>query len=309
MLRRAISRGMGVRNMSGLSAETIATVKATIPVLETHGYKITTAMYRRMFEERKDIKALFNTEGHQSEIDGAPAHQPLSLACAVGAYAKYIDDLSVLGPAVERIAQKHCSLMIQPEHYPVVGTHLIAALKEVLGDAATPEIIKAWTEAYFFLADIFIGREKDIYNAGLITGWKDMVVKEKVLEGYGIVSLYLAPEDGSPLPSYSPGQYVGIRVEGVPGTECDFVQRNYSLSGRPGQDSFRITVKRQGPMTIDGPYGLMSYHIHDRLNVGDKIKVSNPCGDFFVNEKTEKPICLMSGGIGLTPIISMLEHL
>src|SRR5690606_41634485 len=95
------------------------------------------------------------------------------LAGAICAYAANIDNLGALGPAVELIAHKHCSLGIQAEHYPIVGKHLLVAIKDVLGDAATDEVIAAWAEAYGLLAKIFIEREAQIYaeQAAAPGGW------------------------------------------------------------------------------------------------------------------------------------------
>ena len=142
-----------------LSPQTIAIVKATAPVVAEHAETITRRFYNLMFAGNPEVQAYFN-----------PAHQhsggqQRALAGAICAYAANIDNLDALGMAVELIAQKHCSLGIQPEHYPIVGKHLLAAIKDVLGDGATDEIIAAWAEAYGFLAEIFIGREEQIYAA------------------------------------------------------------------------------------------------------------------------------------------------
>ena len=129
-----------------LQRRTISTVKATAPVLREHGLEITQRMYELLFQDEQ-IKSLFNQSHHRGV-----GTQPRSLAGAVHAYAANIDRLEELGPVVERIAQKHVALNILPEHYPAVGRALIGALRNVLGQAATDEVIAAWTEAYGFLA-------------------------------------------------------------------------------------------------------------------------------------------------------------
>ena len=73
------------------------------------------------------------------------------------------DIYEALGKAVDTMAQRHVKTHVKPEHYPMVGTSLLEAIKDVLGDAATDDVINAWKEAYFFLGDILIAREKDIY--------------------------------------------------------------------------------------------------------------------------------------------------
>ncbi len=103
-----------------LSPSTVALIKATIPALEARGLDITRRMYERLFENA-EMRDLFNQSHH-----GAAGSQPKALAQAVLAYARNIDNLSVLGGAVERIAQKHVALNILPEHYPHVADALLA---------------------------------------------------------------------------------------------------------------------------------------------------------------------------------------
>lgn len=138
-----------------LSELTIATVKATVPVLKEHATDITTAMYDIMFENHPEVKELFKE---------SPTDQPKILAAAVQAYAMNIDNLEVLGDAVGRMAKAHVNSKVQPEHYPIVGESILAAMKQVLGEAATPEILDAWGEAYFFLANILVEKEKELYG-------------------------------------------------------------------------------------------------------------------------------------------------
>lgn len=138
-----------------LSDKTKEIVKATAPVLQEKGVEITTRMYERLFSEYPETKVLF-AKTKEGQAD--------RLANAVLAYAQNIDKLEALGPSVSAIAKKHVAVKVQPEHYPIVGTVLLTAMQDVLGDAANDEIIEAWKEAYFFLADIFIGEEKGLYN-------------------------------------------------------------------------------------------------------------------------------------------------
>ena len=137
-----------------LSEKTVEICKATAPVIAEHGEAITTRMYQILFENYPETKALFGD---------APEDQHKILAGAVAAYAANIDNLDVLGKAVEGMAQRHVKTNVKPEHYPMVGTSLLQAIKDVLGDAATDDVIDAWKEAYFFLGDILIAREKEIY--------------------------------------------------------------------------------------------------------------------------------------------------
>jgi nitric oxide dioxygenase len=139
-----------------LSPETIAIVKATAPALQQHGVAITTRMYERLFVDPA-IKALFDQAAQAS------GEQPKRLAAAILAFAQNVDKLDVLESAIERIAARHIETHIKAEHYPAVANALLPAIRDVLGDAATDEVLGAWGEAYWFLADVLIGREAEVY--------------------------------------------------------------------------------------------------------------------------------------------------
>ena len=189
-----------------LNERTIAIVKSTAPILEQQGETLTRHFYKRMFSHNPEVAPFFNPANQTS------GRQQRALAGAITAYAANIDNLEVLGGAVELIAQKHASLLIKPEHYPIVGENLLASIREVLGEGATDEVIHAWAEAYGFLAEILIGRERQIYqeNAKKPGGWegfKPFRVIRKEKESSNIASFYLAPADGAPLPSFKPCPY------------------------------------------------------------------------------------------------------
>ena len=137
-----------------MNENTKAIIKATAPVLKEKGEEITTAMYKILFERNPELKELFK--------DAQP-DQYKKLAQAVYAYAANIDNLGALGKGIETIAQAHVKTKIKPEHYPLVGKALLSAIEEVLGEAASSDIMNAWKEAYFFLADVLIKREEQLY--------------------------------------------------------------------------------------------------------------------------------------------------
>lgn len=140
-----------------LDAKTIELVKSTVPALKAHGMTITQTFYKNMFEQNPEVKPMFNMA---KQASGA---QPKALAMTVLAAAQNIDKLENLAPAVAKIAEVHCDCMVKEEHYPIVGKHLLIAIKEVLGDAATDEIIEAWRKAYEVIARVFIDVEKQVY--------------------------------------------------------------------------------------------------------------------------------------------------
>ena len=140
-----------------LDQKTIEIIKSTVPALKEHGVTITTTFYKNMFEGNPEVKQLFNMENQES------GKQPKALAMTVLAAAENIDNLGALMPAVQKIAEAHCDCFVKEEHYPIVGKYLLGAIKEVLGDAATDEIIDAWAKAYGVIAQIFIDVEKEVY--------------------------------------------------------------------------------------------------------------------------------------------------
>ncbi len=290
-----------------LSPKTIEIVKQITPVVAANAETVTRRFYQLMFEGHPEVKAYFN-QAHQHS-----GGQQRALAGAICAYFSNIDNPGALGPAVNLIAHKHCSLGILPEHYPIVGKYLLAAIKDVMGDAATDEIIAAVAEAYGFLAEVFIQREREIYNqqAATVGGWQGyrrFVVDRKVPEGEIITSLYLRPADGGPLPDFEPGQYITVRVD-LPETPTS--PRNYSLSDRPGTGHFRISVKREVRLAADAPDGLISNYLHDLVQVGDELEIGPPCGEFTLPATAvgDRPIVLLAGGIGVTPLLAMAKSL
>lgn len=270
-------------------------IKATIPLLETGGETLTAHMYQRMFARHPEVKALFN-QTHQ-----AGGNQPRALALAVLAYARNIDRLEALGPLVGQIVAKHVSLNILPEHYPIVGENLLAAIREVLGEEiATDAVIEAWGAAYWQLANLLIDIEEKAYSAfedeaGGWRGARAFRVTRKVRESGEITSFYLQPADGGPVAAFKPGQYIGVRLI-IDGQE---VRRNYSLSALANGREYRISVKRQ-------PEGIASNFLHDQVKEGDTVDLFPPAGDFTL-ENSDKPLVLITAGVGITPAVTMLE--
>lgn len=290
-----------------LSPEQVQTIKATVPVVQQYGNTITTVFYENMLDAHPELNTVFNTT---NQVNG---HQPRALAGALLAYASNIDNLGALGPAVELICNKHASLYIQPDDYKIVGKYLLEAMGEVLGDALTPGIHDAWAAAYWQLANLLIGREGDIYKQSEgWTQWRDFRVASKVPESAEITSFYLKPVDEKPLPPFHPGQYISVQVH-VP--DLQYPQaRQYSLSDMPRSDYYRISVKRETGLNLAQPEakvnsGYVSNVLHQTVNEGEVVKVSHPCGDFFLQEPASHPVVLIAAGVGLTPLTSMLNTL
>lgn len=154
----AASKSENSPKKSTISQQTIDIVKNTAPVLKKHGKTITSRMYEIMFDRYPEVKEQFDMSAQ------ANGTQPAKLASAVYAYATHIDNLEALKTAVDKIAHRHVATNVLPNQYPIVGECLLQAIQDVLGDAATKEVMTAWTEAYQALAEVFINREQEIYQ-------------------------------------------------------------------------------------------------------------------------------------------------
>lgn len=276
-------------------------IKSLVPLLTETGPALTEHFYQRLFHHHPELKNIFNMSNQAS------GRQKAALFEAIAAYAQYIDNVGALKSAVERIAHKHTSFNIQPEMYQIVGHHLTETLRELTGELFTADVEEAWTAAYDFLASVFIHREGELYDSRAQSqgGWRDsrpFVVSEKIKESELVTSFVLTPEDGKNVVGFLPGQYLGISVQPKdhPFTEI----RQYSLSNKPNGKNYRISVKRE----VGEPNGIVSNYLHDHIEMGDTLLVNAPAGDFFFEDK-QSPVVLISAGVGVTPMQSMLEYL
>ncbi|MFI1207915.1 globin domain-containing protein [Streptomyces sp. NPDC020802] len=287
-----------------LSEQSAATVRATLPAVGGALGEISDRFYAGLFAAHPELlRDLFN-RGNQ-----ASGTQRQALAGAFAAFAAQLVERPDERPdaMLHRIAHKHASLGIAPEQYPVVHEHLFAAIGEVLGEAVTPEVAAAWTEVYWLMANALIAVEKRLYAASEATGGggpRTWEVVERVEETAEVATFLIRPADGAPAPDFRPGQYVSVRVELPDGARQT---RQYSLVGAPGPAVRRIAVKRvRGGAAPDGE---VSNHLHARVRAGDTIEVSAPYGDLALDDAPRTPLLLASAGIGVTPMIAMLEHL
>ncbi|RCS68389.1 NO-inducible flavohemoprotein [Vibrio casei] len=280
-----------------LSQSTIDIVKSTAPLIAEAGPSLTAHFYERMFKHHPELKDVFNIT-HQET-----GSQREALFNAVYGYASNIDNIEVLLPVVEKIAQKHTSFNITADQYQIVGTHLLATIDELMNPGQA--VLDAWAEAYGLLANIFINREEEIYQQKEqeIGGWRgtrEFKVIEKTQESNVITSFVLTPVDGQPIIGYRPGQYIGVYLNS---DKLEFQEiRQYSLSDAPNGNTYRISVKREDK-------GIASNYLHTHVNLGDSVQLAAPAGDFFITTESNTPIAFISAGVGLTPMLSMLESI
>lgn len=285
-----------------LSAKSKPYIDASVPVLREHGLAITSVFYKNMFEAHPELKNLFNM-GNQ-----ANGSQQQSLAAAVFAYAANIENTAALAPVVERIVHKHVSVGIKAEHYPIVGKHLLGAIKQILGDAATAELLEAWAEAYGLLADALIAAEAKLYqqNNQQPDEWIKVKVIEKTQHTADVASFVLQAENLADLPTFKAGQYISVAVHLA---ELNLRQiRQYSLSDSSDKNTYRITVKRENA-DEHKPKGNVSNWIHQHVKVGSLLEISHPCGNFTPKLFEQTPIGLISAGVGITPMLSIFNTL
>ena len=291
------------------SPKTLEIVKATVPVLEEHGTAITTVFYQNMFKEHPELLDIFN------ETNQKLGRQQTALATTVLAAAKHLENLAILLPQVTQISHKHRALQILPEHYPIVGKHLLGAIKEVLGEAANDDIIDAWAEAYDEIAGVFIQLEEDMYEQAMWEGFVPFKVVAKSAAAKDIAAFTVVPVNDNSETSQNidlsklnltAGQYITVKTD--PEDSDHVALRHYSLYSTNTDKGIQFAVRRDNR---DGHYGLVSNHLHDEVEVGDTILLSAPAGDFELNQdlvqQNDIPLVLMSAGVGVTPILSMLE--
>jgi nitric oxide dioxygenase len=285
-----------------LSEQSTATVRATLPAVGAAVEEISGRFYDRLFAAHPELlRDLFN-RGNQ-----AAGTQRQALAGSIAAFATHLVAHPEERPdaMLRRIAHKHASLGIAPEQYQTVHEHLFAAIAEVLGEAVTEEVAEAWDEVYWLMANALVAIERRLYQeTGASGGPHEYEVVGRLRETDDVVVFELRPADGAPVPAHRAGQYVSVQVTLPDGARQI---RQYSLVHAPGSATLRIGVKRV--RGVGAPDGEVSNHLHARVHVGDRLRVSAPYGDLVLDQDTDAPLLLASAGIGVTPMTAMLEQL
>lgn len=282
-----------------LSEKSRPVVEATLPVIAERIPHITPVFYRDMFAARPDLMdGMFS---RSSQLEGT---QPRALAGSIAVFAQWIVQHPDSYPeeVLSRVAHKHASLGLRPEEYPTVYRYLFGAIAEDLGEAATEEVVAAWTEVYWLMADALIALEKGLYAAQANDVMRAPYrLVRRVQAADDVADLTFEPADDTPMTPAEAGQYVSIFCRAEDGL---LQPRQFTLlpSG-PGQR--RIAVK------LD-PAGEMTPIILDKLTEGDVIEISNPYGDVTLGgfgDDGDGPLWLFSAGIGVTPMIAFVAEL
>jgi ferredoxin-NADP reductase len=142
-------------------------------------------------------------------------------------------------------------------------------------------------------------------SKALWNGIRKFQIAKKIKECHDVYSFYLAPHDGKSIPAFKPGQYLTFQLD-VPGRDKPVI-RCYSLSDCHHQEHYRVTIKKAlAPADQPGvPHGIASTLFCDTFKEGDILNVKAPSGHFFLDLNKPNPVVLISGGVGITPMISM----
>ncbi|MGW4365513.1 globin domain-containing protein [Nocardia takedensis] len=294
-------------NDADLRPEHAEIVRATLPLVGAHVDEISTVFYRRLFQHHPDLERdLFN------RADQADGDQPRALAASIAAFATHLVDPATPRPAsmLARIAHKHASLGVTVDQYAVVHRHLFDAIVEVLGaDTVTPQVATAWDHVYQLLATTLIEREIDLYSS---TGtepndpFRPGLVTARVQDTPDVAIYTVESADAAtPTPDFLPGQYISVRVTLADGARQI---RQYSLVNAPGGGTLEFAVKRR-QVRPPHPAGEVSTWLHDNLVPGDTVEFTHPFGHTTIDTEATTPLVLLSAGIGITPMIGILEHI
>jgi ferredoxin-NADP reductase/MOSC domain-containing protein YiiM/ferredoxin len=195
-----------------------------------------------------------------------------------------------------------------PEQMPVADVDALLYLpgherQDLLRALRIPALSPGWQASFRAL----LGQDAGGGNAGLVAtspppawpGFRPLNVTAITRESDSVDSIRLEDPTGAPLPAARPGQYLTLRVH--PSQQERSLLRNYSLSGPPGADYYRISVKEEAQGAVSG-------YLCTRLSVGDQLDIAAPRGTFIL-DRTDAPVLLVSAGIGVTPVLAMLQAL
>jgi nitric oxide dioxygenase len=276
-------------------------IRATLPLVGAHIDDITSEFYRRLFDNHPDLlRNLFN-RGNQTQ--GA---QQRALAASIATFAAHLVDPALPHPAelLSRIGHKHASLGITADLYSVVHHHLFAAIVQVLGaETVTADVAEAWDRVYWIMAGTLIELERSLYaDAGVADGdvFRRLRVTSRVDDPSGAVLVSVAGGGAN----HAGGQYVSVGVTMPDGARQ---LRQYSLVNAPGHGELTFAVKPVVAVA-DQPAGEVSNFIRAHVRVGDLLDVTVPFGDLPA-PAAGAPVVLVSAGIGVTPMIGILEAL
>ncbi|MVU83107.1 hemin transporter [Nocardia sp. ET3-3] len=290
-----------------LEPEHAEVIRATLPLVAAHIDQITPLFYDKMFTAHPDLLRDRFNRGNQKQ-----GGQPKALAASIAVFASHLVDPDLPHPRelLARIGHKHVSLAVTEPEYQIVHEHLFAAIVEVLGaDVVSPQIAAAWDRVYWLMAKTLIDFERELYDAaGVEPGdvFRETRVVERIDDPSGVATFVVESADPTrPLPEFVPGQYVSVGAKLPDGARQ---LRQYSLVNRTGDGRLAFTV-REVAATADIPAGEVSTWLHETVHTGDSLEITLPFGDLTIDTDATTPVVLISAGIGVTPMVGILEYL
>ncbi|MFG2620590.1 globin domain-containing protein [Streptomyces sp. NPDC048507] len=258
-------------------------LKRSFAVVERRAEHTVKFFYAHLFWHNPGLRALF-----PASADGMERQRDRLFAALTHVIAHL--ESGTLVPYLRDLGRDHRKFLVGPEHYAAVGTSLLAALAETSGEAWTPDVEKAWSEAYQFMADAMTTGARSSADPP----WWDAEVVRHLRYGRDIAVLTLRPH--APLP-YRPGQYVSVNSERVPAT-----WRTYSLGNAPRADTtVDLHVSR-----IEG--GRLSTALVREVGPGEGLRLGAPGGGLFLR-RADRPLTLIGAGTGWAPVRALLEDL
>jgi nitric oxide dioxygenase len=283
-----------------VTAEQKKLLQSTANVLKEDGKEIMAKFYSNLFREHPEYRNFFN------ETNQKTGKQPAAMALTIYYFVENLDNLEKMTPQMARVSAKHRATFVRPEYYPVVGKYMLEAIKDSLGKQGTPDVVAAWQALYNLMASTFIKEEKELYaklgNNEAEQGFATFTIQKKeVVAGGPTYAVTLTPKNGGKVPPYQSGQYITLRVEknGVlhngyyPVIES-YNGNNYTVAFKQGYDTEQNSI--------------VSEEIVRNYVVGSYILVSPPAGSFALASDAKNHL-FISGGIGITSFLAMLEDL
>ncbi|MFI6444969.1 globin domain-containing protein [Kitasatospora sp. NPDC050543] len=261
-----------------------AVIRASFAVVERRADHLAKYFYAHLFTHNPDVRELFPAE---------MAEQRDRLFAALTQLVLRLESPGELTGYLRALGRDHRKFGAAPEHYPAVGASLIAALRHFSGHSWTPEIEKAWTEAYTVITQVMTAAAEAVPDSA--PAWWEAVVLERRRAAPDVVVLTLAP--GRPYP-YTAGQYLTLCSPRVPR-----VWRPYSIANAPRRDgSLELHVRRV-------PGGLLSTALVNDLMPGEHVRLGPPLGDAVLGPRSRRPLLAVAGGTGWSRIKALLEQL
>jgi nitric oxide dioxygenase len=279
-------------------------IEATLPAVGEHIGEIAENFYRRLFAVHPELLDGTFNRGNQAQ-----GTQQQALAGSVAAFAGALVNTADHLPEnlLIRVAHKHASLGIRPDEYQIVHDNLIWAIADRLGDQETPDIVAAWGEVYWLMAEALNHIERGLYSGRAVkpqTIWRQWEVEQKIRETGDVMTFVVKRIDDRLVKPSLPGQYITVQMPVPDGTHQP---RQYSLSRADNGEYRQFTVKREHGG--GNPDGEVSTLLHDTVSVGDSLTLSVPFGAVVLDDYAGRPMVFISAGIGITPMAGMISHL